>query len=201
MIRGRLAVDKMALDPFAMLTRPKLPVADPKPPACEPENTGWVKALKNSARKSTEVACVILVFFVMDRSHFCWNGPRNVLRPTFPIAVPAAAGFGAPLIWQGTTTFWLFTQLPPGVKAFRLRKEPRRLSTPPEGMADASVAPGAGGAKLVPLLPSRSWSVKVEPSKTVIGVPDWNVLTPLTAHPLTNLLGPRPWSSLATGKS
>src|SRR5260370_31953471 len=51
----------------------------------------------------------------MDRSQFCWNGPRNVLRPTFPMAAPADAGFGAPLIWQGTRTFWLFTQLPPGV--------------------------------------------------------------------------------------
>jgi len=153
---GRLAVDNMALDPFAMLTRPKLPVADPKPPDCGPENTGWLKALKNSARKSIEVASVILVFFVMDKSQFCWDGPRNVLRPTFPIAAPAVAGFGAPLIWQATTTFWLFTQLPPGVKAFRLRKEPRRLSIPPERIADASVAPGARVAKLVPLIPSRS---------------------------------------------
>src|SRR5229473_1601014 len=146
----------MALDPFAMLTRPKLPVADPKPPDSGPENTGWLKALKNSARKSTEVASVSFVFFVIDRSQFCWNGPRNALRPTFPIAAPAAAGFGAPLIWHGTRTFWLSTQLPPGVKAFRLRKEPRRLPTAPEGIADASVAPGARVAKLVPLIPSRS---------------------------------------------
>src|ERR1700738_3773393 len=201
MIRGRLAVAKMALDPFAMSTRPKLPVADPKPPDCGPENTGWLKALKNSARKSIEVASVIFVLFVMDRSQVCWNGPRNVLRPTFPMAAPADAGFGAPLIWQGTRTFWLFTQLPPRVTAFRLRKEPRRLSTPPEGIADASVAPGARVAKLNPLIPSRSWSVKVEPSKTVIGDPDWKMVTPLTAHPFTNLLGPRPWNSLAIGKS
>src|SRR5216684_7309243 len=201
MIRGRLAVAKMALDPFAMLTSPKLPVADPKPPDCGPENTGWLKALKNSARKSIEVASVIFVLLVMDRSQFCWNGPRNVLRPTFPMAAPADAGLGAPLIWQGTRAFWLFTQLPPGVKAFRLRKEPRRLATPPEGMAEAKVAPGASVAKLVPLIPSKSWSVKVEPSKTVIGVPAWNVLTPLTAHPFTNLVGPWPRSSLATGKS
>jgi hypothetical protein len=32
MIWGRLAVDKMVLYPFAMLTRPQLPVADPNPP-------------------------------------------------------------------------------------------------------------------------------------------------------------------------
>src|SRR5258706_2389588 len=146
----------MALDPFATLTRPRLPVADPKPPDCGPENTGWLNALKNSARKSTEVASVTFVFLVMDRSQICWNGPRNAMRPTFPIVAPAAAGLGAPLIWQGTTTFWLFTQLPPGVKAFRLRKEPRRLSTPPDGTADASVAPGARVAKFVTLIPSRS---------------------------------------------
>src|SRR5260370_34242409 len=182
----------MALDPFAMLTRPKLPVADPKPADCGLENTEWLKALKNSARKSTEVASVTFVFFVIDRSQFCWNGPRNVLRPTFPIAAPAAAGFAAPLIWHGTTTFWLSTQLPPGVNAFRLRKEPRRLATPPEGMAEAKVAPGASVAKLVPLMPSESWSVKVEPSKTVIGVPDWKVLTPFTAHPFTTLAVPWP---------
>src|SRR5258707_11902274 len=139
----------MELDPFAMLTRPKLPVADPKPPDWGPENTGWLKALKNSARKSTEVVSVMLVLFVIDRSQFCWKGPRNVLRPTFPIAAPAASGFGAPLIWQGTTTFWLFTQLPPGVKAFRLRKEPSRLSTPPEGMADAESVPGPSFSKCV----------------------------------------------------
>src|SRR6266849_9998887 len=190
MIRGRFAVDKMALDPFAMLTRPKLPVADPKPPDCGPENTGWLKALKNSARKSTDVSSVIFVLFVMDRSQFCWKGPRNVLRPTFPIAAPAAAGFGAPLIWHGTTTFWLSTQLPPGVNALRLRKEPSRLSTPPEGIAEAKVAPGARVAKLVPLIPSRSWSVNVEPSNAVIGAPAWKVVTPLTAHPFTNRLDP-----------
>src|SRR5258706_13325659 len=117
------------------------------------------------------------------------------------LPAPADEGFGDPLFWQGTRTFWLFTQLPPGVKAFRLRKEPRRLSTPPEGTADASVAPGARVAKLVPLIPSRSWSVKVEPSETVIGDPDWKVLTTLTAQPFTNRLGPRPWNSLAIGKS
>src|SRR5712664_3789094 len=101
MIRGRLAVAKMALDPFAMLTSPKLPVADPKPPDCGPENTGWLKALKNSARKSIEVSSVILVFFVMDRSQFCWNGPRKALRPTFPSgANPVLAGSA-----QATGTF------------------------------------------------------------------------------------------------
>src|SRR5258707_3844991 len=151
----------MALDPFAILTRPRLPVADPKPPDCGPENTGWLKALKNSARKSNEVASVTFVFLVMDRSQFCWNGPRNALRPTFPIAAPAAAGLVAPLIWQGTITFWLSTQLPPGVKAFRLRKEPRRLAKPTEGMAEAKVAPGARSGKFVPFIPSRSWVVKV----------------------------------------
>src|SRR5260370_2705962 len=201
MSRGRLAVDKMALDRFAILTRPRLPVADPKPPDCGPENTGWLKGVQNLGRKSTEVASVTFVFLVMDRCQFCWKGPRNALRPTFPIAAPAAAGLGAPLIWQGTRAFWLSTQLPPGVKAFRLRKEPRRLSTPPDGIPEAKVAPGARVAKLVPLMPTGSCSVKVEPSKTVIGVPDWNVLTPLTAHPLTNLLGPWPRNSLATGKS
>jgi hypothetical protein len=41
-------------------------------------------------------------------------------------------------------------------------------------------------------MPSRSWSVKVEPSKTVIGGPDWNVFTPLTAHPYTSVLDLRP---------
>src|SRR5260370_37620441 len=167
MIRGRFAVGKIALDLFVMLNRPKLPVADPKPPDSGPENTGWLKALKNSVRKSNEVTSVTFVFLVMDRSQFCWNGPRNVLRPTFPIAAPAAAGFAAPLIWQGTTTFWLFTQLPPGVKAVQLRKEPRRLATPTEGMAEAKVAPGARVAKLMPLIPSKSLSVKVEPSQTV----------------------------------
>src|SRR5258707_13087689 len=111
----------MELDPFAMLTRPRLPAADPKPPDCGPENTGWLKALKNSVRKSNEVASVTLVFLVMDRSQFCWNGPRNELRPTFPIAAPAASGFVPPLILQGTTTFRLFMQLPPGGKAIRLR--------------------------------------------------------------------------------
>src|SRR5215472_16075930 len=146
----------MPLDPLAMFTRPKLPVADPNPPDCGPENTGWLKALKNSARKSTEVASVTLVFFVIDRSQFCWKGPRKVFRPTFPIAAPATAGLAAPFISQGTKTFWLSTQLPPGVKAFRLRKEPMRLSTPPEGMAEARVAPGARVAKFVPLIPSRS---------------------------------------------
>src|SRR5260370_39978135 len=98
MIRGRLAVAKMALDPFAMLTSPKLPVADPKPPDCGPENTGGLKALKNSARKSIEVASVIFGLLVIDRSQFCLNGPRNVFRPTCPMAAPADAGFGAPLI-------------------------------------------------------------------------------------------------------
>jgi hypothetical protein len=63
-----------------MFTIPRLPVADPKPPDCGPENTGWLKALKNSARKSTEVSSVIFVFFVMDRSQFCWKGPRAIAR-------------------------------------------------------------------------------------------------------------------------
>src|SRR5258708_14522327 len=97
MIRGRLAVAKMALDPFAMLTRPKLPVADPKPPDFGPENNGWLKAVKNSARKSIEVASVIFVLFLMDRSHVCWNGPPHELRPNIPIAPPAGSGFGARL--------------------------------------------------------------------------------------------------------
>src|SRR6201998_4833495 len=126
-----------------MLTRPKLPVADPKPPDCGPEKTGWLKALKHSARKSTEVASVTFVFLVIDMSQFCWKGPRKVFRPTFPIAAPATAGLGWPFNWQGTTTFWLFTQFPPGTKAFKLRNDPRRPSTPPDGMADAKVAPGA----------------------------------------------------------
>src|SRR5260370_41217948 len=104
----------MELEPFAMSTKPKLPVVDPKPPDCGPENTGWLKALKNSARKSIEGASVTLVFLVIDRSQFCWKGPRNVLRPTFPIAAPVAAGFGRPLIWQCTTRFWFFAPLPAG---------------------------------------------------------------------------------------
>src|SRR5258708_39074324 len=102
-IRGRLAVDRIepAVAPLAMFTIPKLPVADPKPPDCGPENTGWLKTLKNSARKSTEVSSVIFVFFVMDRSQFCWKGQRYALRPMFPSAAnPVLVGSE-----QATVTF------------------------------------------------------------------------------------------------
>jgi len=97
MIRGRLAVAKMALDPFAMLTKPKLPVADPNPPDCGPENTGWLKASKKLGaevhRSGFRDPCALRD----GQIPVCWKGPRNVLPPERSYGRAGGCGIGKEL--------------------------------------------------------------------------------------------------------
>src|SRR5579864_4936436 len=48
---------------------------------------GWFQRLKNSALNLRCVFSVTRKFLPMEKSQFCWNGPRNVLRPRLPKAV------------------------------------------------------------------------------------------------------------------
>ena len=55
-----------------------------------------LKMLKPSARNSTLVASVILNFLKTDRSVWKNDGPRRLLRPTFPNCPSGALAHGAP---------------------------------------------------------------------------------------------------------
>jgi len=101
MIRGRLAVPKwrsirlhvdLALKMAQWLIQSRR--------IAEPRIRRWLKALTNSARKSIEVASVIFVLLVMDRSQFLERAAERIGGPNFPMA-RRDAGICAPLISQG----------------------------------------------------------------------------------------------------
>jgi len=49
----------------------------------------------------------------------CWNGPRNVLRPTFSYRCGLRLPGWIAVDLAGHHNVLVFTQLPPGVKAFQ----------------------------------------------------------------------------------
>src|ERR1043166_6300676 len=136
--------------------------------------------LKASARNSMFTVSVIFVLFTTDKSWFVWNGPRKTLRPRVPSAEkPVLDGSE-----QLTMTFWSLTHRPPEMNASRLTKLSSRSVTLPE----VRMLPEPTVSRL-PLMKSVSCSENEPKSAIRNGVPDWNVLTPLTDQPSTSLRG------------